>query len=194
MAGLLEAAAGSPECIEPPKTFGDPPEKLLSVMTAHLSESEVATRLIFAETLASGCASQDLAQAIATVIQNRIQDSSKRFGKSVREVVFQKAQFRSTTGGCDVSQREAFLCPARAKWPGGWQELWTKSLTAYKSAGETPQPDLQNVMNYFFFQHFNESKNCVRWKGVVPDWATPSSRVEPDGMIIPSSCVGFYKP
>jgi hypothetical protein len=135
---IADSLATNPECIEFSGDFGKEPEQKLNQLTAHLSESEIAARLILAETIASGCASPDVVRGLANVVSNRVKANSNLYGQGVRGVVFKKYQFRSSTGGCDVARRDVFLCPSKALSPDQKTNLWNESLKAFSQAQSDP--------------------------------------------------------
>lgn len=120
----------------------DPETALREVMKNH-SDEEVFARLVFAETLASTCPSRAVAKGIAQVIRNRMEAKDPRFGMG-REVIFKKAQFRSTTGSCDVAQRAAFLCPTGNS---NFERFWQLSVAAGRKSQDSANHPLKGVHN-----------------------------------------------
>lgn len=183
----------TPQCISPDGHSWDEPEKMAQEITKNLSEEEVAARLVFAEALASGCKIEelkDVATGIAWVVKNRLKAQRTQFGKTYKEIVFKKYQFRSTLGGCDVAKRKEFLCPTTIG--KDWEELWSNIQQTIASNEEQANP-FPNTYNYFFDNHFKNSENCSRWHGKIPDWAKANSQIEPKGISPSASCVRFFK-
>ena len=191
LAFLLANSASAETCF-PNQNFPaeqGTPEKQMAILMKEVADKEVFIRLIMAENLASGCASQDVADGIAWVLKNRVDaKNAQRYGIG-RDVVFKDAQFRSSTGSCDVAKREVFLCPNQAT-----EREWMQAKAAY---GKTQDPNAVNPLprtyQYFFFKHFDNSVNCAKWKGVVPKWATPATRVNSEALTLDAACIGFYK-
>ena len=171
--------------------IGKNPEVIIEERMKKLSDEEVKARLIFAETLASTCPSKDVARGIAKVIQNRVQaNNGKAFGVG-RGVVFKRAQFRSSTGSCDVAQRKAFLCPTSS---AHYEKVWAYAIAAEREWRGSPTSGvLAGADKYFFNKHFDESKNCAKFKGVQPDWAKPSREVDSPEVSVGKSCIQFYR-
>ena len=104
---LAEAPfAKAPRCIEEPLEYSsDDPESTVRERISDLTDDEVVVRLVFSEALASRCvelnptlASDELTEAIAWTIYNRIRAGKSEYGEGERGVVLKKAQFRSTFG------------------------------------------------------------------------------------------------
>ncbi len=138
------------------------PESILQSKMSDLSSEETFVRLIFSENLASNCPSEKIATGIAMTLKTRSANSKKN-------IVFEKQQFRSSTGDCDVAKRSEFLCPDLSD--PAQKQAWEHALTAYKKVflnnDKTPQ-----VTHYFFLKHFDNSKDsCAKWKGIRPSWS-----------------------
>lgn len=180
------------ECLDESHISGNrssgTPEKQIKRMMSELSDEEVFVRLIMAETLASTCPSQAVAQGIAWVIKNRVDArNASRFGLG-REVAFKDYQFRSSTGSCDVAKRSVFMCPTSANN----QELYDMARAAYRETQNGTNP-LSGAYQYFFFKHFDRSTDCARWRGITPDWATASREKNPSNLRFDRSCIKFYR-
>jgi hypothetical protein len=165
------------------------PEKQMAQMMSSLSDEEVFIRLILAETLASGCPSEKVAEGIAWVLKNRVDANKPKLFGTNRGVVFHDFQFRSSTGSCDVAHRETFLCPSREP------DFEAKYEMARRAYAKTKDNKVKNPMKdatmYFFFKHFDESIDCAKWKGVLPAWAVDEKR---EKAFDPNpECMGFYR-
>ena len=169
----------------------DLPEVILKRMMKDLPDRQVFARLVLAETYASTCPSPEVAQSIAWVIKNRLLAKNQvRYGLG-REVVFKPYQFRSSTGDCDVAKRSLFLCPTSMN--EGWEQAWKMAMKAVEQTDELEANPLANAYQYFFYQHFDESINCAKWKGVIPDWANKTNLVVPKGYQLDTSCVAIFR-
>lgn len=165
------------------------PERQLAELMKGLSDEEIYTRLILAETMASTCPSKESAEAIAWVIKNRVDaKNSKRFGLG-RDVAFKEYQFRSSTGDCDVAQREAFMCPSSVDL-----EKWKMAQNAFFKTQNvsSKNPIGQNTYQYFFYKHFDKSENCKKWKGVTPAWAKENTEIKVTSLKLDRSCVRIF--
>lgn len=166
------------------------PEESIQKITSSLTDREIMIRLVFAETLASGCPSQEVAQGIAWILRNRwTADNEARCGTG-RGIAFKDYQFRSTMGSCDVAKREAFLCPTGEKQFSTFYKLAEEAWLATLGSKENP---LSGAHQYFLPQHFDLSKTCARWKGVLPNWAKPNLLIQPKSLKTSSKCITFYK-
>lgn len=192
LSSKINSTLVSPKCfnenlIKPNKGT---PENQLKEMMKSLSDEEIYTRLIMAETLASTCPDKATSQSIAWVINNRIKaKNASRFGLN-RDVVFKTYQFRSSTGDCDVAQRNIFMCPSLNT--ASWQKHWSMASESYKETLKAKNPIGESSYQYFFFKHFEKSKNCSKWKDVVPAWATSKNEVATQ-LLINKSCIKIYK-
>lgn len=149
-----------------------------------VSDDELFTRLIFAESLASGCdlENPEIYESIAWTLKNRMA-RPKNYG-SGRGVVLKPSQFSSSTGPCDVARRTEFFCPKDAK---EFEQAWINASKAWvkTKSGKNPIP---TVRHYFFPKHFDGSKDkCAKWKGVPPSWGTPENTVKKIG-----DCATFH--
>lgn len=140
------------------------PESVLQTKMSALSPQETFVRLIFSENLASNCPNEKIAEGIAMTLKARSENSKKN-------IIFEKQQFRSSTGDCDVAKRSEFLCPDLSD--PKQKQAWEQALAAYKKvflgSEKTPQ-----VTHYFFLKHFDNSKDsCAKWKGIRPSWSKP---------------------
>lgn len=191
-----------PRCFEAPSGLkgSSHPEALIRDLFAELSEEEIQARLVFAESLATqpecitGPQRTAIPQGIAWVLANRVRDEKKRYGTGVRDVVFRKAQFRSSFGGCDVATRAHLLCPSKAG--DGWQDLWKSSVQAVQAAQANENNPMPQARHYFFGEHFKNSQDqCKKWHGVMPAWSKPPNKQlhpEIDGLEKDSRCAMFY--
>jgi hypothetical protein len=192
-----------PKCLEVGTNFDsrDTPESVIEKLTQGMSDEEMFTRLIFAESLASQCItadnaasekSQSIADGIAWALANRVNSKKDKQYGSGRGVVTKTAQFRSSTGGCDTAKRVEFLCPEKAGTQ--WQTTWANAQAALHktTSGKNPLPQ---VYNYFFFKHFDTSVNCAKFKGKLPTWAKPENQVDGKlpGLSKDDTCVQFFK-
>ncbi len=158
---------------------------------------ELFTRLIFAESLASGCNINDpeIFESIAWTLKNRLA-RKKIYGGSNddRSVALKPQQFSSSTGPCDVSKRTEFFCPTKDKdFEAAWlkaSQAWTKTKTA-----KNPIP---TVRHYFFSRHFDKSApkgkkfpdgtiGCQHYKGIPASWEKPGDKIKSIG-----TCATFH--
>lgn len=182
----------SANCLQWNENFnGKYPEDYLKNEMAHLSDDEVFIRLILAESTASGCYSEQLARAIAITIKNRVSADKESFGKG-RNIAFKPYQYRSSTGGCDVAQRDLFLCPRRNEVS---QKRLIQVEKIYNEVFKKKEVsnNLAKSYNYFFPNHFNSSKNCAKWQGVLPAWAKSKKSIEENAIGVKKSCAIFYR-
>ena len=190
-----------PKCIDVANNFEgkDSPESVIEKLTKELSDEEMYTRLIFAESLASQCIdasnadstkSKAISEGIAWVLKNRAQSGKEKQYGTGRGIVTKAQQFRSSTGSCDVAKRVEFLCPEKAG--AHWQKVWANAQEALQKTNGDKNP-LPKVYQYFFDNHFDKSVNCAKWKGVQPAWAKPESQSEMPGLAKTDSCIKFYK-
>jgi|GEM_PF-3594337 hypothetical protein len=190
-----------PKCIEVGSNFEskDSPESVIEKLTKDLSDEEMYTRLIFAESLASQCIdgsnvdsvkSKAISEGIAWVLKNRAQSGKEKQYGSGRGIITKAQQFRSSTGSCDVAKRVEFLCPEKAG--AQWQKVWANASEALQKTNGEKNP-LPKVYQYFFDGHFDKSVNCAKWKGVQPAWAKPDLQSEMPGIPKADGCIKFYK-
>lgn len=107
------------------------------------SDIELAARLIYAETKATNCASQnnEIVSTIAEVIANRV----KIRKGDVQSVIFQRDQFASSLNIYDESNYKDFLCPNDSAL---WQKAYSEAFTALSD--KTKGSD---TVNYFLYKH-----------------------------------------
>lgn len=153
----------------------------------NVSDDELFIRLIFAESLASDCTLSDNAiyENIAWTLRNRV-DRKKQYGNGTnRGVVLKPSQFSSSTGSCDVAKRTEFFCPTSSKQ---FEQAWAKATQAWQKTKKESNP-IPSVRHYFFPKHFDSSKDpkCLKWKGVLPSWATKENTVK-----TVNSCATFH--
>lgn len=179
----------APKCIEKGTHF-DGTEKAVSVikrLTKDSSDDELFTRLIYAESLASGCDLKDpkIFEYIAWTLKNRVTSGKSKMYGTGRGVVLHPGQFSSSTGPCDVAKRAELLCPRKDK---NFEASWNKASKAWEKT-KTEKNPMPTVRHYFFPHHFDKSTkpNCAKWKGVYPSWAKKESAVKE----IPN-CAIFY--
>lgn len=190
VSGIMEACNKLlPKCIETGKHF-DGPEKAVDViknLTKDSSDDELFTRLIYAESLASGCNLNDPAiyESIAWTLKNRVASGKSKIYGSGRGVILHPGQFSSSTGPCDVAKRAELLCPSKDK---NFELAWAKASQAW-SKTKTGKNPIPTVRHYFFPHHFDSSTkpNCAKWKGVYPTWAKKENAVKEI-----SNCAIFY--
>lgn len=140
------------------------------------SESELAARLIYSETIAANCPSSNanISPLIANVIGNRIR---RRHG-DVKSVIFQRDQFASSLNQYTESRFLSFLCPKDAGlWAASLQlaHLELEASNARKLSPETTQ--------YFLYKH-------------SPRWTKEPWKLEQDSSGSDSSssaCIKFFK-
>lgn len=192
-----------PECL-PSDGFQDESkasEDILKVKLAKVSPEETVIRLIFSEILASQCVgnlSEDslkqMANGISSVIYHRslkIKSNSAQDSKE-KTVVFEKTQFRSSTGRCDVAKREEFLCPTKEP---NWQKVWQIAQDSWKGIMKQDLLDPKATF-YYFPKHFDNSKNCAQFKSpeVFEKWKKGKIEVSIDNSKKElSDCVRFFK-
>ncbi len=190
----ISNAANNPTCFSSGliKKNKVSPEKQLAQIMQTLSDEEIYTRLILAETLASTCPSESTSDAIAWVIKNRINaKNASRFGIG-RDIVFKDYQFRSSTGDCDVAKRDVFMCPSSIG-KDVWRAQWLQAQASYKKTLTQKNPIGPNSFQYFFLKHFDKSENCSKWKGVNPAWATSKNEVNSNQLNLNKACIKVYK-
>lgn len=189
-----------PECFSVADIDKDnKPELIIRQNLEKISEEEAVVRLIYAEMLASSCSSSlsneelgQMALGIASVISKRFSSAQKKNKNvSLKDIVFQPMQFRSSLGSCDVSKRAEFLCPSKEK--ENEIRVWKEARNAWGKL-KFQDPLKAKAQHYFFYKHFNNSQNCHRFKGVVPTWANDSAEVKFPLMTKELSlCVRFFK-
>jgi hypothetical protein len=143
---------------------------VIESLTKNVSDDELFTRLIYSESLASGCKLDDeIFEDIAWTLKNRVARKDFYGKGTARSVVLKPSQFTSSTGPCDVAKRKEFLCPTQFK---GFDQAWIKATNAWKNTSTAKNP-IPTVRHYFFPHHFDNSKepSCLKWKGVQPSWA-----------------------
>lgn len=187
-----------PECFSS-EGFVDksmPPEEILKKKMEKLSGEEAAQRLIFAEMLASDCAESlkgkdlnQMALGIASVINKRVLENKSR---DIKQIVFAKAQFRSSTGSCDVSKKAEFLCPTKNN---NWEKIWIVAQSSWQEIKKT-DPLKGRAKYYYFPKHFDKSVDCSKFKGqeVFENWK--KGKIEVMGTSQSkalSECVRFFK-
>lgn len=176
-------------------------EDVLKDKLSAVSGEESVLRLIFSEMLASNCTDnlsnenlQQMGQGIAQVINQRvlnIKQNKTGFSKE-KAVVFAKTQFRSSTGGCDVAKREEFLCPTKNP---NWEKIWKLAQSAWTKVTKQKATD-NKVLFYYFPKHFDNSKNCSKYKEpeVFQNWK--KGKVEVPAMATTkelSECIRFFQ-
>lgn len=189
-AGLKEVCDQfPPKCIEKGTHF-EGSEKAVTVikkLTQDSSDDELFTRLIYAESLASGCDLNDpkIYDYIAWTLKNRVTANKPKNYGSGRGVVLHPGQFSSSTGPCDVAKRTELLCPRKDK---NFEAAWKNASAAWEKT-KTEKNPMPTVRHYFFPHHFDNSKkpNCAKWRGITPSWAKKESAVKE----IPN-CAIFY--
>lgn len=172
------------------------PEEVLKNKMKNISSEEAIYRLIFSEMLASNCveslSDKELAQmamGIASVINKRVADKKTRDEK---EIVFAKAQFRSSTGGCDVAKRAEFLCPSSYT---KWEKLWKLAENSWKKIQKNDPLGKQAVF-YYFPKHFEKSVDCSKFNSpeVFENWKKGKTEVTFVGQSKDfSMCARFFK-
>lgn len=174
------ASAASPACIADPAPKSNE-EAVVDGLTKQIPDDEMMARLVYAEALASNCfpVDQSVTDGIAWTVQNRVTEEKK----TPRQVVLGKGQYRSTMGSCDVAKRKQFLCPLANDL------VWQKALASVAKARTGVGNPFPGARNYFFPKAFDDSKNCAKWKGVLPTWAKPEKAVP----FSSKDCVTFYR-
>lgn len=104
------------------------------------SDSDVAARLVYSETLAANCSDKSAAivDMVASVVTNRI---AKANGDA-RNVIFKLNQFASSLHDYPESRYKDFLCPKDEK-------LWKASRQAVVQKSKLPP----HALNYFLYNH-----------------------------------------
>jgi hypothetical protein len=187
------ALAADPTCIADPAPKNNE-EMAVDGLTKQIADDEMMARLVYAEALAANCfpadkGDADLVQSItdgiAWTVQNRVTEEKK----TPRQVVLAKGQYRSTMGSCDVAKRKHFLCPLASDL------VWQKALESVAKARVGKGNPFPGARNYFFPKAFDDSKNCSKWKGVLPAWAQPEKVVSLSSKDSPAlkACVTFYR-
>ncbi len=194
--------AAVPECISNPTNIPKGQEEAtVASLTAHLSDDEMITRLVFAESLASECfhspapvdgTVEGVTEGIAWTILNRVRDLKK----TGREIVTARKQYRSTMGTCDVAKRSEFLCPIRSgSTEALTRQVWNAAERSVARARAGKGNPIRGVHNYFFPKAFDHSKNCASFRGKFPDWASPGNEVplpKPVSSAL-GGCLRFYR-
>ncbi len=200
-----EAIASVPRCYQDTDPhWKKNPEKSAKKILKNVSPEEIAKRLIFSEAIATKCFNKKtvidrdqeraIIEGIAWIIANRVNaNSNYNFGSGYDGVALRKYQFRSSLGGCDVSERKIFLCPQSSpEFLMYWSTVEQVFITIENSSKSNP---LDNVYNYYFNHHFNDSKNCSKWSLAKnrPKWANKKNRIKPNLNQInhDSGCVNF---
>jgi hypothetical protein len=178
----------SPVCIQEGDNFKGSAKTAVVIenLMKNVSDDELFTRLIFSESLASGCdLNNDIFESIAWTLKNRVARKDVYGKETDRSVVLKPSQFSSSTGPCDVAKRKEFLCPTQFK---GFEEVWIKATKAWDNTKSAKNP-IPTVRHYFFPHHFDNSKqsNCLKWKGVQPAWAKQAPAVKSIG-----TCATFH--
>lgn len=136
------------------------------------TDTELAARLVYAETKATRCEKQnaEVAPVIAQVIANRV----KIRKGDARSVVFQRDQFASSLNIYDESNYKDFLCPDDGN-------LWGKSYYAADVALAKSTKGSDTV-NYFLYKH-------------SPRWTKEPWKLEEDKSLTKnvSSCIRTFK-
>lgn len=196
------------ECVKPEcfsnEGFQDKsktPEEILSAKLSIVSADEAVNRLIFSEMLASSCIDslsdenlKNMAKGIALVIHQRTKKMKQNTPDSSKEkaVVFEKAQFRSSTGSCDVARRAEFLCPSKHF---KWEKLWKMAQDSWQEVKEQNNSNIK-AQFYYFPKHFDDSKDCAKYKNpeVYQKWKVGKTEVP---VLLPgkelSACVRFFQ-
>lgn len=177
------------------------PEDILKSKLNGVSPEETVTRLIYSEMLASQCSQElsedrlkQMASGIAAVIYHRVLKLKSISAQDSKEkvIVFEKAQFRSSTGSCDVAKREEFLCPT--KYPK-WEKVWQMAQDSWKNIKKKDPLDSKAVF-YYFPKHFDDSKDCARFKSseVFEKWKKGKTEVSIENSNKElSECIRFFK-
>ena len=136
------------------------------------SDTELAARLIYAETKATKCEKQndEVVSVISQVIGNRV----KIRKGDVKSVVFQRDQFASSLNIYSESNYKDFLCPNDG-------DLWGKSYYAADVALSKTTKGTDTV-NYFLYKH-------------SPRWTKEPWKLEEDTSLTKkvSSCIRAFK-
>lgn len=192
-----------PECF-PNEGFQDKsktPEEVIQKKMEAISSEEAIYRLIFSEMLASYCTDflsdekiSLIGQGIAAVISQRVKNYKINQEDSAKEnkVVFEKAQFRSSTGGCDVAKRAEFLCPTKNPQ---WEKLWRVAQESWREV-KKKNPLKGAAKFYYFPKHFINSKDCAKYNGAEVFHTWKKGKVEVQLLSESkevSECVKFFK-
>lgn len=177
------------------------PEDILKSKLKGVSPEETVTRLIYSEMLASQCSQElsedrlkQMASGIAAVIYHRVLKIKSISAQDSKEklIVFEKTQFRSSTGSCDVAKREEFLCPTKDPQ---WEKLWKIAQGAWKNIKQKDPLDTKTIF-YYFPKHFEGSKNCAQFKSpeVFEKWKKGKTEVPIENSNKElNECVRFFK-
>lgn len=200
---FFSAEIQNPKCYLPePATIAD----WTAALPAEVSEQELVTRLVYAETLATNCFSEkykglsdEISAGIAAVIYNRVlraQESAalaRRFGKGIHGVVFQKSQFNSSLSTkYSLSQWKEFLCPTK---PDLWIGAVRKTQEIF-SGDQDPFADT-TVTSVYYYRHFDSKP--VEKRPPLPNWAKENSSHRVQMKSVDSAknkslkdCIGFF--
>ena len=180
--GALAPAAGDalestvlplPACIDQPdviakiidvqKQFPKTPQKYDGYRETFrdISNIELLSRLVYAETVATNCAAFDL--RVAPMIAESIVARIRIRKGDVRGVVFQRDQYSSSLNIYPESRYREFLCPRQP-------ELWKAAVADVEALlAEPPKPLVLpgDSAHYYLYKHSDRHK--------VPTWASDQS-------------------
>ncbi len=142
-----------------------------------ISDQELATRLVYSETLAGTCEEKNaqIAPLIAEVVGNRIRT---RRG-DIKSVVYQRDQFASSLNNYAESHLREFLCPKNAT-------MWKQALAATKIGLESDKRQLpSDTVNYYLYKHSS--------RFTPPNWKLPEATVATAGKAELASCIRFFR-
>lgn len=169
------ASSALPKCFKAENQIAE----IRSTQTAHRKDSrkydgyrsllhaesglQLAARLVYAETLAASCETNELQviDVIASVIGNRVRIRNGDVGS----VVFQRDQFSSSLNIYPESRYRDFICPTNS-------ELWRKVIQSTRENLESRSPTAKisgNTVNYYLYRHSKRFK--------APDWRIEEARV-----------------
>lgn len=123
----------------------------------NVSDDELLARLIYAETLAARCPSENSAMApkIAEVIFSRLRDFKEaNRDKPVRRVVFGRDMFGSSLSGSRRAKWREFVCPSENGFESG---LYGQSVKLVESLRKNPpRTDITHYFLHLYTNQYND--------------------------------------
>lgn len=198
MSGLANAfSQDNPACL----SCAGPASIESVVESSGISEEEVLSRLVYAESLSTGFAdNQKVYEAIAWGVMNRVRlgeayPSMKRlYGEGIRGVIFKKGQFNPAVSKRSVFSKE-FLCP--------------QDDLRWKMASSAARKSIQGEGNPFIQTPWEKERNIslvvnfyypcsVQAKNPLAPWESSKGLkfvgdVTIDGQVLPATQVRFYR-
>jgi len=185
----------TPKCFSEEGYEWTNPEETMAKIMKDVTPEEVVTRLIFAESLASNCSFEKLdkvSESIAWTIHNRNWAKSNAYGIGLKNIVFKNSQFRSSFADYDVAKRKEFLCPTGNN---NFKKLWGLAYDSFEKTILKPESNpMKPVRNYFFPNHFKDSKNpkIQKWHGTFPKWANEKTLYTSPNFSPNKECILLY--